>query len=521
MPKYEKNMSKINKKLSQVDISMMLVPFALVVFITVVFFAFPKETENFLKTINVFFRDKTAFFYLFLSFGCFILLFYLAFSKYGNIVLGKKGEKPKFSYFSWGAMMFCCGVSGSVPYWGFSEWLLYSNEPYIQNLGNKFDFSNVYSFFFWSNYWFYLVLAVCFGFMMHVRLRNKQRYSEVIRPIIGKHSYGIIGKTIDIFAIVAIIGAVTCSLAVSTPVVTLCLNVLCDIPNNNFTTLVVLIITCIIYSISLANGLKGINKLSRICVYVFLGLIIYLLLFGGYFQYIIESTFKQIGLLIDNLFFVFTDIDPTRKSSFVLDYCVFYNAYWLTWAITVPYFIGVISRGRTIREVLLGGILFAVPGTIICFSVLTNYAEAIQIFGISDINAIYKASGDLYQSIIAIIKTIPCYKLFMIALIISMMCLNATSFDSISLTCAYYSYMNITNDQKPNKYVKQAWAIILILLPTALIFSENTLNNLTTLIVIFGFPGGILLLLVVISFFKDVNNYINDNRSRKRAEMES
>lgn len=502
------NTDKTKYEMPKVDIPMMVVPFALVVFITIVFFAFPNGTESFLKTINVFFRDKTAFFYLFISFACFILLFYLAFSKYGNIVLGKKDEKPRFSYFSWGAMMFCCGVSGSVPYWGFSEWLLYSNESYIQDLGNKYDFSNVYSFFFWSNYWFYLVLGVCFAFMMHVRLRNKQRYSEAIRPIIGKHSDGVLGKVIDIFAIVAIIGAVTCSLAVSTPVVTLCLNVLCNIPNNNITTLIVLIITCVIYSISLANGLKGINKLSRICVYVFLAVIIYLLLFGGHFQYIIESTFKQVGLLIDNLVFVFTDIDPTRKSSFVLDYCVFYNAYWLTWAITVPYFIGVISRGRTIREVLIGGMLFAVPGTIMCFSVLANYSEAIQVFGIKDLNGIYQSTGDLYQAIIATIQTIPFYKVFMVALIVSMMCLNATSFDSISLTCSYYSYKNITNDQKPNKYIKQAWAIILILLPIALIFSENTLNNLTTLIVIFGFPGGILLVLVIISFFKDINLYL-------------
>ena len=346
--------------------------------------------------------------------------------------------------------------------------------------------------------------------MMHVRNRSKQKYSEAIRPLIGKHSDGVIGKIIDIFATMAIIAAVACSLTFTVPVITTCLNSLFGIPNTHVTTIVLLILICVIYSISLANGLRGIKFLSSICVYVFLVFILYVFLLGGEARFILESTFKQLGLLFDNLFVVFTDIDPTRKSTFVQDYCVFYNAFWLTWAITVPFFIGVISRGRTIRQTILGGLAFAVPGCVLCFSVLANYSESIQIFNKIDLISIYNETGNAYTVIKEIINTLPFPKIALFILIISMICFNATSFDSISLTCSYYSYKNLTNDETPNRLVKQFWAILLILFPVALIFSEGTAANLQNIAVIFGFPGAILVMLVVASFFKDVNKYLEE-----------
>ncbi|MBR0038845.1 MAG: BCCT family transporter [Lachnospiraceae bacterium] len=498
------NFKEESKKL---DLPIIIVPFALILLICLFLFLRPNETNEFFTILNPFFRDKMSLVYLFVSFALFLIAIFLSFSKYGNIVLGKPGEKPAFSFWGWGAMMFCCGMAADILYYGFTEWLNYSQEAYIISKGNPFDFSNVYSFFFWANFWEYLVVGTCFAFMMHVRNRSKQKYSEAIRPLIGKYADGVIGKIIDIFATMAIIAAVACSLTFTVPVITVCLNSLFGIPANHITTIVLLILICVIYSISLANGLRGIKFLSSICIYVFLVFILYVFLLGGQAQFILENTFKQIGLLCHNLFLIFTDIDPTRQSTFVQDYCVFYNAFWLTWAITVPFFIGVISRGRTIRQTILGGLAFAMPGSVLCFSVLSNYSESIQIFNKIDLINIYNTTGNAYNVISEIINTLPFPKVALLILIISMICFNATSFDSISLTCSYYSYKNLSNDEAPHSFIKQLWAILLILFPVALIFSEGTANNLQNVAVIFGFPGAILVMLVVISFFKDVNNY--------------
>lgn len=495
--------------LKDLQLSIMIVPFAVILCLCILFFTFPDGANGFFATINPFFRDKMSLLYLFVSFALFLIAIFLSFSKYGDIVLGKKDEKPAFSFWGWGAMMFCCGMAADILYYGFTEWLNYSQEAYIIAKGNPFDFSNVYSFFFWANFWEYLVVGTCFAFMMHVRNRSKQKYSEAIRPLIGNKADGLLGKIIDIFATMAIIAAVTCSLTFTVPVITTCLNSLFGIPASHFTTIVLLTLTCIIYSISLANGLKGIKFLSSICIYVFLIFILYVFIFGGQSIFILESTFKQIGLLFDNLFVIFTDIDPTRQSTFVQDYCVFYNAFWLTWAITVPFFIGVISKGRTIRQTIMGGLAFAMPGSVLCFSVLSNYSESLQIFNKIDLISIYNNTGNAYNVINEIVNSLPFPQIAMLILIISMICFNCTSFDSISLTCSYYSYKNLSNDKTPHRFVKQFWAILLIIFPIVLIFSESTAANLQNVAVLFGFPGAILVILVVISFFKDAKEYIN------------
>ena len=178
-----------------------------------------------------------------------------------------------------------------------------------------------------------------FGFMMHTRKRTKQKFSEALRPIFKNQIDGLLGKIIDIFTVVVIIAAVTCSLCFSPPIITNCISKIFNIPDTNTTTIVILLLIFIIYSISLYNDLKGIKKLSSACVYVFFALLIYIFLFGGKTQFIIESSFNQLGVFMQNLIPLFTYIDPTRKLTFAQDYNVFYDAFWMTWAITVPFFI--------------------------------------------------------------------------------------------------------------------------------------------------------------------------------------
>ena len=125
----------------------------------------------------------------------FLISFYVAGSKYGNIVLGKPDEKPKYSFFAWGSMMFTAGLAADILFYSFSEWILYATDPHIAELGSIQDWASVYPIFHWSliPWGFYLVLAVAFGFMLYVRKRERQKYSEACRPILGKHTDGIWG----------------------------------------------------------------------------------------------------------------------------------------------------------------------------------------------------------------------------------------------------------------------------------------------------------------------------------------
>ena len=151
-------MAKLSKKSKDLQISIMVVPFATILCLCFFFFTFPQETNNFFTAINPFFRDKMSVLYLSINLFVFIFSFYLAFSKYGKIKLGGKNEKPRFSFWQYGAMMFCAGVAGDIIYYSYTEWIYYMNEPFIQSFDNpnnlfinSYNMAQAHSFFFWSN----------------------------------------------------------------------------------------------------------------------------------------------------------------------------------------------------------------------------------------------------------------------------------------------------------------------------------------------------------------------------------
>lgn len=500
--------SKIDFK--KVDIPVIVFPILLIITLCTFFFLFPAKTNEIIGTIRPFFGDTMSLFYLVINFLVFLISFYLAFSKYGNIVLGDKNEKPAIPFWGWGAMMFCCGMGGDVLYYAYTEWVLYSQEPYVQSLGDTMNYSVVYSLFFWSNFWLYLVLAVAFGFMIHVRKRNRQKYSESMRPLFGNHIDKTLGRVIDIFVLFIIICVVTCSECFTVPIMTNCLHKLFGFPDSKYITIGFMIIICITYSCSVMNGLKGIEFLSQICIFVFLTLVGYILFFGGETKFILESSFKQLGLTLEKLVFLFTDIDPSRKFTFTQDYSAFYDAYWITWAITVPYFISVISKGRKIKDVILGGYLFAIPGSILSFLIVPNFAMAKQTKGIFDFIGLYNETGNMYEIVTSTLSQLPIKELVLVIMLLSMICFTATSLDSMSLSCSYFSYKSITNEETPHKYLRLMWAILLILLPLFITFSEASYENIQNIAVIAGFFGGIIIIFVIVSFFKDANKYLNE-----------
>lgn len=512
-------MKKSNDNKNQVQLTIMILPFVIIMGLCFFFFTFPAQTNNFFVKINPFFRDKVSLLYLAVNLFVFIFSFFLAFSKYGQIKLGEKNEKPQFSFWQYGAMMFCSGLAGDIIYYSFTEWICYVNEPFIQSFDNphnlfvnSYNMAQSHSFFFWSNYWLYLVLAVCFGFMLHTRKRTKQKFSEALRPIFKNHIDGLFGKIIDLFTVIVIICAVTCSLCFTTPIITNCLHRLFNLPDNNMITIAILLLIFIIYSISLYNGLKGIQILSSLCVKIFIAFLVYIFLFGGETQFILESTFNQIGTFVTNLIPMFTYIDPTRKLTFAQDYCAFYDAYWMTWAITVPFFIGIVSKGRTIKQTILEGYLFAIPGTLLSFFIIPNHSIGKQLSGAVDLLSQYANGDEMYNIIGSAISTLPLAPVALTLISISMIVFCSTSFDSISLTCSYYSYKNLGENNTPNKFVKQFWATLLILLPIAITFSKASYENIQNIAVLAGFPAAILLILVIISAMIDFNKYLKENK---------
>lgn len=498
----------MNKKTEkkQVDWLITLVPLFLIIFLCILFFLMPEESNLVLQKIRFFFGDTLGSFYLIVGLVVFLLSIYLAFSKYGDIKLGEKTEKPKYSFFAWGAMMFTCGLAADILFYSFCEWILYATDVHVQELGDVQTWSGVFPLFHWSfiPWSFYLVLAVAFGFMLHVRKRNRQKYSEACRPILGKATDGIIGRIVDLLAVFALLAGTATTFSIATPLMAEIIRVLFRIEiSRTLINIVILIITCIVYTYSLLHGFKGISVLANGCIYLFFGLLAFVFAFGGQARYILECGIQSIGVMIQNFFSLSTYTDPLRTSSFPQNWTIYYWAYWMVWCVAAPFFIGSISKGRTVKQVIFGGYLFGVGSTLISFIVLGNYSMSLQFSGISHFMQTYLSSGDLYSLIVSIIQTLPYPKIVMVIILLTMIAFYATSFDSIALTASCYSYRKLDNGELPSKAIQLLWCVLLILLPICLLFAESSMNSLQTVSIVAAFPIGFVIILIIISFLKD------------------
>lgn len=500
----------------KIDWMITLVPFVIIVALCILFFYMPEQSNNVLSQIRFVLGDTFGVYYLIIGLGVFLISIFIAVSKYGNIVLGAKNEKPKYSFFAWGSMMFTAGLAADILFYSFSEWILYATDPHIAELGSIQDWASVYPIFHWSliPWGFYLVLAVAFGFMLHVRKRERQKYSEACRPVLGKYTDGILGRLIDLLAVFALLAGTATTFSLATPLMASVINELFHVELNRvIVTIMILIVTCIIYTYSLLHGFKGISLLAKSCIYLFFGLLTFVFLFGGEARYIIETGFSALGRMMQNFFELATFTDPERTTSFPQNWTIFYWAYWMVWCVAAPFFIGSISKGRTVRQTILGGYGFGVGSTIVSFIILGNYSLGKQVSGAADFLEMYQQNGDLYEVIIAIVRTLPCAPFVLALLLITMIAFYATSFDSIALIASCYSYHRLGENESPHKLIEFLWCILLILLPIALVFSDSSMSNLQSVSIIAAFPIGMIIVLIVGSFLKDASVYLKKDFS--------
>lgn len=506
--------NKTKSPLRGIDPATTLIPFAIVLALCLFFVIDPGGSTSALSAVRSFLGDAFGTYYLVIGLGVLIVSLYIAFSDIGKITLGRPGEKPQYGFFTWGAMVFTCGLAADILFYSLCEWIYYAQEPHTAELGSIQDWASTYPLFHWGPIpWsFYATLAACFGFMLHVRGCHKQKYSEACRPLLGDKTDRLPGKIIDVLAVIALIAGTATTFSVATPLLSTAITSMLGAANSKFLTIAILVVTCVVYTVCVMRGIKGVSWLANLCMYLFGALLLFVLIFGGEAKYIIETGFTALGNMVQNFIGLSTWTDALRTSSFPQNWTIFYWAYWMVWCVASPFFMGSISRGRTVKQVILGAYLFGVASTLISFIILGNYGLGLQMTGKFDAVGFYESCGDIYRTIIAIISTLPAHRIVLVLLVLSMIAFYATSFDSITLVASAYSYKHIDEGQEASGRMKLFWAIALILLPIALIFSEGSMNNLQTVSIIAAFPIAMVIVLIIASFIRDARAYLAEQK---------
>lgn len=493
------------KKDKRIDWSTMLIPFAIVIGLMALFMIFPGRSTMTVDSLRGFFGDTIGLYYPLLAIGSVICALYVAITpKFGNIRLGDT-PRPQYSDFKWGTMIFTSTMAADIMFYSLIEWALYGGEPHVQSLGGTEMWAETFTLFHWGPlaWGFYVILAVCFGFMMHVRKRDRQRFSEACRPLLGNRVDGPVGKIIDIIAIFAVVCATATTFSLATPLLTKAMGSIFGFEVTTAVTILVLLLICAVYTVTVLFGVKGISKLATVCSYLFFAILLYFLFAGGETRFIIENGFQSLGNMVQNFIGLSTYMDPGRADGFAQNWTVYYWAYWLVWCVATPFFIALISKGRTLRNVVYGTFGWGLAGTYMSFIILGGYGLSQQIkHGVDAIGYIGNG-GEMYEAILMIFDTLPLPALALLLLVITMIAFYSTTLDGITYVTSSYSYNRISADEEPSRKIRAFWSVMLILLPIALIFAGNTLYSLQGVTIIAAFPVGILLILIVWSFFKD------------------
>lgn len=500
----------------KIDGKTTFIPLFGILLLSLLFMVYPEGSKRILGIVRGFLGDTMGFAYIVTGLGVFLFSLYIAFSRYGTIRLGK-GEKA-YSNFKWGTMIFTSTMAADILFYSLCEWALYAADPHIEKMGGIQEWAPVYPLFHWGPIpWsFYIVLAAAFGFMLHVRGRNRQKFSEACRPVLGKRVDGIWGTIIDLIAVFALIAGTSTTFSLATPLLTEGIGTVFGLSATKGLTIMILLLIAAVYTMTVWFGMKGIAKLASFCTYLFFALLVYFLVGGGETKYIIETGIGSLGNLAQNFIRLSTWMDPLRESSFPQNWTIYYWAYWMVWCVATPFFIGTISKGRTIRNTVLGAYVCGLAGTFTSFIILGNYGLAQQMkHGLKIAESI--AGGEAAaEVIINIFETLPLSAFGILLLVITMIAFYSTTFDTLTMVISSYSYKKLDIGQEPDKKVRTFWAVLFILFPIALIFSENSMNSLQSVSIIAAFPIGIIVIMILAGFLKDAGSYLKEEDAGSR-----
>lgn len=476
---------------------------AFVLLMCIMFFGWPEESFALLNQFKVWIENQFGIMYIWLGNAALIFVLWLALGKYGPTKLGINA--PKFSTYSWAAMLFSAGVATGIIYWGAIEWAYYVDlPPFGIEAGSTeaLEWAATYGIFHWGihGWTFYVLPGVGIGYMYYVKGIPNLGLRTACKPLLGDKAEGWLGKSIDIFFVIAMLGSSATSLGLGVPMVSEGISQLFNIPNTFALKSIFIVILSLIFGASVYLGLeKGIKPLSNWNSYLGFAFLAFVLL-AGPTMFIFKMSTNSVGLLLQNFIRMSTWTEPLTNTRFVEDWTIFYWAWWVAVGPFMGVFIAKISEGRSIRQMILGTLIFGTLGSMLFFDILGNYGMHQELQGNIAVLDMVRAN-QTPQAIIAIVKSLPLGTIVLVFFTILCTGFMATSFDSTSYIIASTTTRALRPEQEPQRWNRLFWAFALVLLPMGLMLVGG-LNALKLMVLVSAFPMIVVYVLLMLAIVK-------------------
>ena len=460
----------------------------------------PSHLEEVSGVMKAHLLDMFGWFYLLSVSGVLGSAVFLIFSKYGSILLGQDGDEPEYPLLTWFAMLFSAGMGIGLVFWGVAEPATHFHKPPYGTGGTPeaAGLALRYSFFHWGLHpWgIYTIVALCLAYLQF-RKKTPGLISESCRPLLGKKIDGLTGTAIDTLAVFATVFGVATSLGFGAMQISGGLSHLIGTPNSVSMQLVLIAIVTVLFMLSAQTGLqRGIKYLSNLNMVLAVSLMLFLFLLGPT-KFLVEVFTTTVGDYLQRLPTMSFDLGPFGESEWIQDWTLFYWAWWIAWAPFVGTFIARISKGRTVREFVLGVLLVPTLFCALWFSVFGGTAISLDLYEEAGVFATIEDQGN-EVALFSVFDQFPLGTIMSTIAIFLIATFFITSADSATFVLGTFT---THGSMDPSNPVKFTWGVIQSLAAAVLLWSGG-LKGLQTASIVAAFPFAVIMIIMTISLFK-------------------
>ncbi len=359
---------------------------ALIVFFVLLSFAYTREMGSGFKTVQTLFSTYAGWIYV-LGVNFFLVFaVWLMFSKYGDIRIGGHHAKPEFTLWGWFAMLFSAGMGIGLVFWSVAEPIYHFGSPPFGALEAESvaaaKMAVTVTLFHWGFHaWgIYAVIALALAFFAYNR-GMPLTIRAAFYPLLGDRIYGPIGHAIDIVAVLATMFGLATSLGLGVKQVNAGLNFLFGLPATTWVQVILIALITLIAIGSVVAGLdKGVRRLSEINMAA-AGLLMLFVFLAGPTLFLLDSIIQNLGSYIQHLTELSTWTESYNQTEWQHSWTIFYWAWWIAWSPFVGMFIARVSKGRTVRQFIMGVLLVPTVLTGLWLTVFGGSALYLELYG--------------------------------------------------------------------------------------------------------------------------------------------
>ena len=452
--------------------------------------------------------------YLWIVLGLVVLALVLACSRYGTLKLGADDEEPEFSVGAWFAMLFAAGMGIGLVFWGVAEPISHYGMPPPGIAPRTPEAANAamrYSFFHWGIHpWaVYSIVALAIAFFQF-RRGGSALVSTAVVALPWKPLHRI-GPVVNVLAVIATAFGVAASLGMGALQINSGLNAVLGLPVGQASQLGIIAVTTVLFITSAVSGVtKGIKWLStfNLLLAALLALAVFVL---GPTVAVIDTMTTTLGNYLSEFVRMSLRTTPFRDSTWVGGWTIFYWAWWVSWSPFVGLFIARVSRGRTVREFILGTVAAPTIAAVVWFSVFGGTALNLEIMRGVPISA--AVGADVSTAMFTMFDQLPLGTLMSGIATILIIVFFVTSGDSAVLVLGM---MSTGGQADPSARVKVVWGLLVAGIASSLLVAGG-LKSVQTATIVFALPFTIVIVLMAVSLWRGLREDHEEEQRRERA----